>query len=344
MIDDNGGFAALEALARAGTAAGTHLWMQIGHAGRQTPRRVNPRPVAPSAVRLNLPGDAFGEPRALAGSEVEDVIRRFTHVATVARDAGFTGVQIHAAHGYLVSEFLSPLANRRTDRWGGVLENRARLLLEIVESVRGAVGREFPISVKLNSSDFQKGGFSHAECLQVVRWLEQRGVDLLEISGGNYEQPSMMGAMSKESGEPARESTVAREAYFVAYAESIRGVAARMPLMVTGGFRSRAAMDAALAGGVLDVIGIGRPMCVETDLPRRLIAATAAAGGSYEHDIRPAKAGLGWFCLQLIAIADGREPNPALTGEQAIRDYVANEEATAARLVGRTGAEAGLPA
>lgn len=339
VIDGNGGEQALERFAAAGTAYDTHLWMQINHSGRQTPRRVNPHPVAPSAVPLALPESAFGPPRALTEAEVADVVRRFVHVADVARRTGFSGVQIHSAHGYLLSEFLSPLANRRDDQWGGSLENRARLLLTIVRTVREAVGSGFPVSVKLNSSDFQKGGFSDEDCLQVVQWLEEAGVDLLEISGGTYEQPSMMGYRKAEPGAPPRESTRQREAYFLDYAERIRAVT-RMPLMVTGGFRSRAAMIEALSSGALDVIGLARPMCVETDLPARLLAGSAEGGGAYERSIKPAKAGLGWFCLQLIRMGDGLEPDPALTGDEAIAAFLANEKATAQRLVGR-GVEAG---
>ncbi len=335
VVDGNGGEEALAAFAHAGTANDTHLWMQIGHAGRQTPRRVNPEPVAPSAVPLALPESAFGAPRALTGAEVEDVVARFAHVAGKARQAGFTGLQVHAAHGYLISEFLSPLANRREDKWGGPLENRARLLREVVRACRHAVGADFPVTVKLNSSDFQKGGFSHEDCLQVVRWLEEDGVDLLELSGGNYENPAMMAGT--RGAEEIADSTVAREAYFLRYARSVRA-ATTVPLMVTGGFRSRAAMDQALADGDTDAIGLGRPMCVETDLPNRLLASADAEAVSWEREIRPAKGALGWFCLQLIRIADGAGADPAMSGEDAIRDYLANEERTAAALVERAPA------
>jgi len=335
VIDGNGGEHQLRAFAAAGRIHETHIWMQIGHAGRQTPRRVNPQPVAPSAVPLALPESAFGHPRALTGDEVKDVVRRFAHVAATARHTGFTGVQLHAAHGYLISEFLSPLANQRDDDWGGPLENRARLLLDSVRAVRRAVGDDYPVSVKLNSSDFQKGGFSHDDCLQVVRWLADAGVDLLEISGGNYEQPSMVAGVPGDGGEKVRESTVKREAYFIAYAESIRRAVPEMPLMVTGGFRSRAAMTEALAGGTLDIIGIGRPLCVEPDLPTRLLDGSADAGGAYEAEIKPAKAGLSWFCLQILRLADGKAPDRDLSGEDAIRLYLENEEATAAALTGR---------
>jgi 2,4-dienoyl-CoA reductase-like NADH-dependent reductase (Old Yellow Enzyme family) len=327
VIDDNGGMDALRAYAKAGTANGTELWMQISHPGRQTPRRVCDHPVAPSAVPLALPASAFAPPRAMTAEEVADVPRRFAHTAAVAREAGFTGVQIHAAHGYLLSQFLTPLVNKREDRWGGDLAARAGLLLDVVRAVRAVTAPGFCISVKLNSSDFQQGGFSNEECLQVVKWLGEASVDLIEISGGNYEKPAMMGSGAKES-------TVRREAYFLEYAQLIKQ-AAPVPIMLTGGFRSKAAMEAALGEGACDVIGLGRPMCVDTDLPHRLLAGETNSAEAYEDQIVPAKAGLGWFCLQLIAHGDGRDPDRTLSGDDAIEGYVANEEKTAAALVGR---------
>lgn len=333
VIEDRSAMDALRAYAAAGTTGGAHLWMQIGHAGRQTPAYVNPEPVAPSAVPLDIARGAYGTPRALSGTEIEDVIRRFALVAEVAREAGFTGIQIHAAHGYLLSEFLSPKANRRTDEWGGSLANRARLLLEVVRASRAAVGADFPISVKLNSADFQKGGFTHSECREVVGWLGEAGIDLLEISGGSYEQPSMMGARAREHviDNDVPESTKAREAYFIDYARSLRPVA-RMPLMVTGGFRTRAGMAAALADDALDVIGLARPLCVEPDLPRRLLTKTADAVALYERMIDPPRAGLAWFCLQLFRLADGLDADTALGGEAAMKAYHENELATARAL------------
>lgn len=323
---------ALRAYATAGTAKRTHLWMQLNHPGRQTPRRVCEQPVAPSAVPLALPEVAFAHPRAMTADEVTDVIDRFAHAAKVAQDTGFTGVQVHAAHGYLLSQFLTPLVNKRDDEWGGSLENRARLLLSVVRAIRAGCGAEFPISVKLNSSDFQNGGFSSQDCLTVVQWLETAGIDHLEISGGNYEEPSMMGSKNTEGTEVA-DSTVRREAYFLTYAEQIRKVTT-LPLMVTGGFRTRAGMEEALASGVLDMIGLGRPMCVETDTPNKLLGG-AEACGAWEKQIRPAKAGLGWFCLALISHGDGKDPDVNLSGEDAITRFLANEEATAAALIGR---------
>jgi 2,4-dienoyl-CoA reductase-like NADH-dependent reductase (Old Yellow Enzyme family) len=199
----------------------------------------------------------------LTEDEIKDLIQRFAIAAKAAKDAGFTGVQIHAAHGYLISQFLSPRSNQREDEWGGSLENRARFLMESVRAVRKAVGKAFPVSVKLNSADFQRGGFAFEESLQVARWLEAEGLDLLEISGGSYEQPRMMDLDGMEEVEDQKvpASTAAREAYFVDFAKAMKAELKTLPLMVTGGFRTRAAMDHALATGGADLIGLGRPLC-----------------------------------------------------------------------------------
>ena len=219
----------------------------------------------------------------MTGDEIIDVIARFAHAAKVSREVGFTGVQIHSAHGYLLSEFLSPRVNQRTDEWGGSLENRARLLLETIKAVRAATGPDFAIAVKLNSADFQKGGFTNEECLKVVEWLNTAGIDLLEISGGNYEQPKMAGldGLEPASDEKVRASTRAREAYFIDYAAAIAKVA-KMPLMVTGGFRSRAGMEEALAAGAAQVIGIGRPLCGDPLAVKRLLNGETQALPAYE--------------------------------------------------------------
>ncbi|WP_310476737.1 NADH:flavin oxidoreductase/NADH oxidase family protein [Sandarakinorhabdus sp.] len=256
--------------AAASTSGDTQAWVQISHAGRQTQKSVNPTPKAPSAVQLALPGGQFGMPVPLTGAEIHDLIARWAHAAAVSREAGFTGVQVHAAHGYLLSQFLSPLANRREDEWGGALENRARLLTEVVKAVRAAVGADFTISVKLNSADFQKGGFAFDECLTVAGWLADLGVDCLELSGGTYEQPAMMdmdGLAPRD--EPKQQSTRAREAYFVQLARALMA-AKTPPLMVTGGFRSLEAMNDALASGI-DFVGVARPLCAEPDCVAELL-------------------------------------------------------------------------
>ena len=265
-------FAALQRMAAAGTRNGNHLWAQISHAGRQTQKIVNPAPKAPSAVRLRLPQSQFGEPVALTAEEIESVIERFVSCAVTCKEAGFTGVQFHSAHGYLLSQFLSPLTNQRQDEWGGTLENRARALIAIVTQAREALGADFPISVKLNSADFQKGGFEFDDSLTVAKWLTEVGVDLLEISGGTYEQPRLL---NLDGVEPIEEqslarSTLAREAYFVDFAKAMRETLS-IPIMVTGGLRRREVMNHVLETGGADMIGLGRPLCVDADGPNRLL-------------------------------------------------------------------------
>ncbi len=264
---------ALQSWARAATRNGNHFWAQISHGGRQTQKNVNPHPKAPSATKVALPGGQFGMPVALTVDEIEAIIGGFAQCARAVKAAGFTGVQVHAAHGYLLSQFLSPRTNLRRDAYGGSLENRARALLAVVRNVRAAVGDDYPVSVKLNSADFQKGGFDFEDSLQVARWLQDAGVDLLEISGGTYEQPRLLGVQGMEAVEAqsVRESTRAREAYFVDFARAMQSRVS-IPLMVTGGFRRRDVMEDAIASGAADVIGIGRPLCVMTDAPAQLMA------------------------------------------------------------------------
>ncbi len=276
IVDRPGDVALIEAMRRwtaAAKAGGARFWAQVSHAGRQTMKPVNPHPKAPSAIKLGLPGGQFGEPVALSGAEIEALIARFAAVAVLCQEGGFDGVQIHAAHGYLISQFLSPRANHRDDKWGGSLENRARFLLETVRAVRKAVKPGFAVAVKLNSADFQRGGFAFEDSLQVARWLEDEGVDLIEISGGTYEQPKLLGIEGMEPIEQpgVAASTLAREAYFVDFAKAMKA-SLKVPLMVTGGFRSRAAMEEALRQGAAEVIGLGRPLCAQSDGAARLLA------------------------------------------------------------------------
>lgn len=344
--------AALKAWVAAARSGGAQFWAQVSHAGRQTPKAVNANPSAPSAVKLGLPGGQFGEPRAMTGDEVRDVIVRFGHVAGVLREAGFTGMQVHAAHGYLLSEFLSPRVNQRTDEWGGSLENRARLLLEVVKAVRKHAGADFAVSVKLNSADFQKGGFTNEECLQVVRWLNEAGIDLLEVSGGTYEQPKMAGVDGLEPvyTENVAASTRAREAYFIDYAAAIAKVA-KMPLMVTGGFRTRLGMEEALASGACSVVGVGRPLCGDPLAVKRLMTGEIASLPAYEKTLRlgPGVFGphsslflfkaingwgsQGWYCLQLLRMGDGLDPDLRMGVLKALTSYMSNEAQAAKALV-----------
>jgi 2,4-dienoyl-CoA reductase-like NADH-dependent reductase (Old Yellow Enzyme family) len=328
--------AGLAAWAKAARAHGAGFWMQINHAGRQTQATVNPNPSAPSAVPLGLPGKNFGPPREMTEAEIEQVIARFGIAALEAREAGFTGVQVHAAHGYLLSQFLSPRSNVRTDAWGGSLENRARLLLAVVGAVRREAGRDFTLSVKLNSADFQKGGFDAADSLIVARWLAEAGVDVLEISGGTYEQPRMAGMDGIEPVEPQTKlpaSTKAREAYFLDFASALRAQSP-MPLMVTGGFRTAAAMAEAVAEEGVALIGLARPLIMQPDAPAQLLFGAAEIerredmlrlapkwmgewlGPNSSNTLIKSLNGFGalyWYYQQLRRIGAGRAPDPGLS-------------------------------
>lgn len=250
------------AWADAAKSGGAQIWMQINHPGRQMPAALRQPTLAPSAVPMALGSFSrqFSPPRAMSETDIAEVKARFINTARLSQDLGFDGVQIHAAHGYLLSQFLSPLTNLRRDRWGGSLENRARLLLEIVQGIRQQVGERFAVSVKLNSADFQRGGFSADEAKAVVEMLNPLGVDLVELSGGSYEAPAMHGQ--------ARDGrTLAREAYFLEFAREIVSVA-RMPVMVTGGIRRYPVVEQVLGSGVA-VAGMATALAIDPDLPAR---------------------------------------------------------------------------
>jgi 2,4-dienoyl-CoA reductase-like NADH-dependent reductase (Old Yellow Enzyme family) len=223
-------------------------------------------------VALNFPGAAT--PRELTSDEIEDIIERFANAAAVCETAGFDGVQIHGAHGYLVAQFLSPLSNKRTDEWGGDPERRMRFVLEVVRRIRARVSPGFAVGIKLNSADFQRGGFSEDESRGVIAALAREGIDLIEVSGGSYEQPAMMGK--------AADSTRGREAYFLEYARTVRSLAGDIPLAVTGGFRSRVAMAEAIDVGECDVIGLGRPTATTTNAADVILAGRAENLASHQ--------------------------------------------------------------
>jgi 2,4-dienoyl-CoA reductase-like NADH-dependent reductase (Old Yellow Enzyme family) len=304
----------------AGASHGVPIVVQLNHPGRQAPRTLLQRPVAPSAVPLKRYG-FFATPSPLTQVQIEDIIERFARSAVLAEKAGFAGVQVHAAHGYLLSQFLAPNVNQRDDAWGGSLENRARILLSIVERIRARVGARFALSVKLNAGDFVKGGFALEEAERVLSWLEPRGVDFVEISGGTFERPASFG-------RGLSDTTLARECYFVELARRARSVTS-LPLMVTGGFRSARGMREALTSGASDLIGMARPLAVEPDLPRRLLADLDAQAAALTLQLPPGPIGalaeLYWYRDQLEGWAAGRSAARGGRGElsllwQVLRD------------------------
>ncbi|RDI54282.1 nitroreductase family deazaflavin-dependent oxidoreductase [Nocardia mexicana] len=332
-IEDERHLDRLTRWAKAAKDGGTPVWMQLNHPGRQAnPLATRRRPVAPSAIAPDIPG--LPAPRALTESEIADLITRFATAARVAEAAGFDGVQIHGAHGYLVSQFLSPRSNQRTDGWGGDPERRRRFVIAIVRAIRGAVSPGFAVGIKLNSADFQRGGFTEDESRAVIEALSAEQLDLIEISGGSYESPAMMGRP-----RTAAASTRAREAYFLEYAETARRSAGAVPLAVTGGFRSRSAMGEAVTSGACEMVGVGRPAAVIPSAASDLLSGRTDA-------LRPPIISLGlrgrlatsaglrafdgaldlqWHTDQLHRLGAGKDPDPArspwLTAATMVRHH-----------------------
>jgi 2,4-dienoyl-CoA reductase-like NADH-dependent reductase (Old Yellow Enzyme family) len=337
VLEDDKNLDLFRTWSKQGTTGGNHLWVQLNHPGRQCPKMVSTEPLSPSDIQLSMLGN-FAKPRPMDQSDIEQVIERFITSARLVKEAGFTGVQIHCAHGYLLSQFLSPKINQRQDQWGGSLENRARIIRRIIVGVRAAVGADFPIGVKLNSADFQKGGFSLEDCLTVASWLGEDGVDLLEISGGTYEQLSLIGVEPTD----VRESTRKREAYFIEYAERIKQ-SAQIPVMITGGFRSRDVMERAIESGEVDVIGLARPLCTEPDCSAKLIQQTIQSIECYEDKLvlgtgfwgNNSSSNLikainsfgqvGFYYWQIIRLSKGLAPEPQLGIFKAFLRHMTND-------------------
>ena len=301
--------------AQTARAHGAHVWMQINHPGRQMPAALGQTTLAPSAVAMDLGAlsKQFPVPREMTADDIADVQQRFARAAVLAEQSGFTGVQIHAAHGYLLSQFLSPITNKRQDQWGGPIENRARLLLDIVRSVRGAVSPQFVVAVKLNSADFQRGGFSPDDAKRVVELLNPLGVDLVELSGGSYEAPAMQGQ--------ARDGrTLAREAYFLEFARDIVAIA-QMPLMVTGGIRRRAVAEQVVDSGIA-MVGIATALSIDPNLPRDWQAGKNTAPVlrpiTWKNKVLGSLANMAVVKFQLQRLSQGRGTNPRVSPFRAL--------------------------
>jgi 2,4-dienoyl-CoA reductase-like NADH-dependent reductase (Old Yellow Enzyme family) len=262
VLDERASLEPFTRWARAGRAGGAAMWMQISHPGRQVQAEMPGVVWGPSAVAVDLGRHSkrFGQPVAMTETQIGETVERFATTARLAERAGFDGVEVHAAHGYLLCQFLSPLVNKRSDEWGGSLENRARLLLDVVRRIRSAVSPPFAVAVKLNSADFQRGGFDADDAAQVIAMLAPLGVDLVELSGGSYESPAM-------AGRPKDTRTAAREAYFLELAAELAKTSA-VPLMLTGGITRRETAEQVLESGVA-LVGMATAIAVTPDLPHR---------------------------------------------------------------------------
>ena len=304
-VEDRRDLLLLQLWAKAAKSHGGQIWAQLNHPGKQSPKFLNQEPVAPSAIPLA--SDMFIPPRELSETEIEELITRFTTTSEILKEAGFDGVQLHGAHGYLISQFLSPNHNQRQDKWGGSLDNRMRFVTEVYQSIRAKVGKKFSIGIKLNSSDFQKGGFSNEESIEVCKKLDQLGIDMIEISGGSWENPVNRKGNLKDS-------TKKREAYFLEFAEQLKQ-AVKATIMVTGGFRSQGAMQQAISSGAIDMVGLARPLVVDPNLPNQVLKS----GRGYLSSVQPITTGvkkiddmaimeISWYTDQIRRMSEGRAP------------------------------------
>nr|AHZ63797.1 NADH:flavin oxidoreductase/NADH oxidase [Metarhizium rileyi] len=260
---------------------GTPAIVQLNHPGRQSLPGAGShgffgKTIAPSVVPVRL-GDGliarfmsaliFGSPREMDAADVQHVVGRFAEGAKLSYEAGFAGIEIHAAHGYLLAQFLSSKTNKRTDAYGGSPKRRARIIVEIIKAIRAVVPKEFCVGIKLNSVDHQSQK-ELDECIEQLEAIVDAGIDFLEISGGTYENPEKM---TGKVNPTVSERTAAREAFFLEFAHVIRDRFKGVPLMVTGGFRSRQGMEAAIRDGGCDLVGIGRPAIINPFLPKNTI-------------------------------------------------------------------------
>jgi len=309
--------------AKQGQQHGAKVMVQLNHPGKQAPKTVSKQTVAPSAVPLgNGLNKLFSTPRALTTNEVEELIQKFVTSAKVAKEAGFSGVQIHAAHGYLISQFLSPHDNRRTDKYGGSLENRMRFLKEIYLGMREELGKNFTIGIKINSTDFKEDGLTEEDSLKTIIELANLGLDFVEISGGTYERPAMMGATSKST----------NQVFFAEYSKKLKQKI-EIPVVVTGGIRSINAMNTLLNDNTTDFIGIARPLTIDPNIPNKIkqgtytiVETTRVSTGVKKLDkIFGSLLGIVYYQVLMQNIAKGKEPKATKNAWPSLIQAVYNQ-------------------
>jgi 2,4-dienoyl-CoA reductase-like NADH-dependent reductase (Old Yellow Enzyme family) len=264
---------------------GAKIVGQLNHAGRQAdPKLIGAKPVAPSPVRDKM---SFVKPRQMTEDEIEKTINEFGEGARRVKEAGFDGVQIHAAHGYLINQFLSGYTNRRKDQWGGSIENRMRFLVEIFQAIRSRVGPEYPILVKINAEDFAKTGVHPEECVVHCKKLDELGIAAIEVSGGIAEKGlnTIKGDLPMELFLEGRgpverlmvrmmegslkKSAAFEEGYFLSQAATVKRNV-KVPVLAVGGMRTRKKMEEVLESGQADFISLCRPFIRQPNLVKLL--------------------------------------------------------------------------
>ncbi|KAF4955580.1 hypothetical protein FGADI_4415 [Fusarium gaditjirri] len=303
-------FEKFKQLAAAAKKDGSLILAQVNHPGRQVPYKFNPVAISASDIQLDPKmGMTFGKPHAATKEEIAQIIQGFAHAAEYLEKAGFDGIEVHAAHGYLISQFLSRTTNKRTDEYGTqTVENRLRLISEIANAIKARVSSTFIVSAKLNSVEFQDGGVTPDEARELCERLEALGFDFVELSGGTYERM----ALSWE-----KESTKQREGFFLEWAETITKAldpAHKMRVFIAGGLRTVGAMVDAL--DVVDGVSIGRPAAAEPRLASDIIEGRVKGAiqpvEMVENDLGMA---MGVAGAQFAQIAKGYEPLDASDAE-----------------------------
>lgn len=311
VLNDASNLEHFKALAVQGSQHNTGLWLQLGHAGAMAypPTSI---PHGPSA--LDVPGLSC---QALSLEDIKALPGIFARTARLARDTGFGGVQVHAAHGFLLSQFLSPLFNQREDDYGGSLENRMRLLLETIAAVREAVGTDFVVAVKLNATDQLEGGFEESEALHVIAALERTPINLIDISGGTY-FPGARSASDASASGP----------YFVEFAKRAREVTS-LPLMATGGFKTLAQAQAAVNEGAVDIVGLARSLALDPALPHHWQAGEGVEPELPRFVSPPEGSVTAWYTLRLTQLGEDREHESLGELDEVLAEYEARDAARA---------------
>ncbi|WP_282047537.1 oxidoreductase [Roseibium album] len=300
--------AGLRILAKRGSINDAHIWPQLGHAGALAHLPVS-KPKGPSP--LNVEGLQC---QGLSLEEIHELPGLFARAATMAKDTGFGGVQIHAGHGFLLSQFLSPLFNHRADAYGGSIEGRFRVIGEVIDAVRRAVGPSFPVGIRINSTDKLVGGLTDEDALQVVRMLDRTSIDLIDVSGGTY----FPGAASSSDGVSASGP------YFIEFARHAKKMT-EIPIMVTGGMQTRADAFAALQTGAADAIGLARAMVLDPALANSWLSGLGGDPAFPRFETPPRGGITAWYSMRLKALGENEESLFAPTLEEALEAYEARD-------------------
>lgn len=303
----------LHLLAARASKNGAHIWPQIGHAGALSHSPIS-RPEGPSALEIG----SF-QCAGMSLSRVKQLPDIYSKAAILAKEVGFTGIQIHAGHGFLLSQFLSPLFNRRDDQYGGSIEARCRIIVEVIDKVRRTVGTSFPLGIKINSTDQLEGGLTQEDALDAIRILNQTSIDLIELSGGTY-FPGAKSNSDSSGGGP----------YFVNFSQRAQDVTS-VPLVVTGGFKTRTEALRSLASGAVDMVGVARAMILNPSLANDWLA-NAGDDPDFPRFEAPPPGGItAWYTMLLTALGNDDENNFALDLSSAVRLYEERDELRCAK-------------